>query len=274
MTSVPGHPTALAEIAGESLSLLGGGRALLLQIAHPSVGRGVAEHSDFAGRMLDRLHGTITFVYASVFATPEEFAEVKRAVDRAHGPVRGPADGPSPAYSAFDPELQLWVAATLYQTMIELHERFFGALEPATADAVYRDFTRLGLNLQVRSSQWPASRAAFDEYWHSMIGRLTVTEEARAIAAELLRPTRLPVWLRAVFPQVRLVTAGLLPDSVREQYGIPWDDDRRRRFERWMHWAVLVYRRLPKAARTAPRELYLRRMRRALREKALSRTTV
>ena len=141
--------TGLERMAAEALPLVGAGRALLLQIAHPAVGRAVAEHSDFANRVMDRLHSTMTFVYASVFATPEEFALVRRAVNRAHVPVRADADGTAPPYNAFDPELQLWVAATLYQTMTDLHERVFGPLPLAVAEQVYRAFTRTGLTLQV-----------------------------------------------------------------------------------------------------------------------------
>src|SRR3954453_12547766 len=96
----PRRPVAVAEIASEALYLAGGARALLLQIAHPAVGRGVVEHSDFANRMMERLHATMTFVYASVYATPEEFAIVRRAVNRAHGPVRAEAGPSGPAYNA------------------------------------------------------------------------------------------------------------------------------------------------------------------------------
>jgi uncharacterized protein (DUF2236 family) len=140
----------LRQIAGEALSLAGGGRALLLQLAHPAVGRGVVEHSDFATRMMDRFHATMTFVYASVFASPDEFAAVRRQVNRAHAPVRGTAREGQPAYSAFDPHLQLWVASTLYATMMQLNERVFGPLSESSREAVYREFTRLGLNLNVR----------------------------------------------------------------------------------------------------------------------------
>ena len=114
MAVPPARQSDLRQIAGEALSLAGAGRALLLQIAHPAVGRGVAEHSDFATRIVDRFHATMTFVYAAVFASPDEFDAVRRQVNRAHGPVHAARSGDLPAYSAFDPDLQLWVSATLY----------------------------------------------------------------------------------------------------------------------------------------------------------------
>ena len=64
----------------EAMLLLGAGpRALLLQIAHPSVAAGVAEHSNFREDPWRRLDGTIrsylTIVYGS---TPAARAEVRR----------------------------------------------------------------------------------------------------------------------------------------------------------------------------------------------------
>lgn len=258
--------TGLEKLAAEALPLAGAGRALLLQIAHPAVGRAVAEHSDFANRVMDRLHSTMTFVYASVFATPEQFAVVRRAVNRAHAPVRAEAVGSTPGYNAFDPELQLWVAATLYRTMTDLHERVFGPLPTAVAEEVYRSFTRTGLNLQVPPERWPPSLEAFGDYWDGMVATLHVTEATRAVAAQILYPRAVPLWLRAFLPDVRLVTAGLLPDPVRRQFGLPWDAHRQRRFERWMRRLALVYPRLPLRLRQAPRDMYLRRLQRAAAE--------
>ncbi len=260
--------TGLEQLAAEALPLVGAGRALLLQIAHPAVGRAVAEHSDFANRAMDRLHSTMTFVYASVFASPEEFAVVRRAVNRAHAPVRAQAAENEPAYSAFDPGLQLWVAATLYRTMVELYERVFGPLSAAYAEEVYRAFTRTGLSLQVPPEQWPPTRKAFDEYWDRMVAQLRVTDATRAVSRQILYPRAVPLWLRAFLPDVRLVTAGLLPASIRQQFGLPWDERRRRRFERWMRRLAAVYPHVPLRLRHAPRDVYLRRLRRSMPREA------
>lgn len=71
----------------------GGGRAILMKIAHPAVGRGVAEHSEFPPRPLDRLHATMTYVYAVVYGTETEIAAARPRVNAAHSTVQnGPAD--------------------------------------------------------------------------------------------------------------------------------------------------------------------------------------
>lgn len=251
------------DIAAEAIYLAGGGRALLLQIAHPAVGRGVAEHSDFANRMMDRFHATMTFVYAAVYATPEEFATVRRSVNRAHAPVRAEAGpGPdAPAYNAYDPQLQLWVAATLYATMTDLYERFFGRLSSADAERIYREFTVLGSALQVPPEAWPESRAAFDEYWNGTVAGLHPTAATRRVVRQILYPSAIPWWMRALFPQARLVTVGLLPPDLRSGFGLAWNARLQRRYDRWMRWAALVYPHLPARLRHSPRDAYLKRLR-------------
>jgi uncharacterized protein (DUF2236 family) len=94
-----------------------------------------------------------------------------------------------------------------------------------------------------------------------MIASLQPTAATRQVARQILYPKGIPVWLRLLFPQARLVTAGLLPASVRGEFGLDWDDRLQRRYDRWMRWAVSVYPRLPRSWRTRPKEQYLRRLR-------------
>ncbi|MFF1634428.1 oxygenase MpaB family protein [Leifsonia sp. NPDC058248] len=257
---------ALTDVAAEALNLAGGGRALLLQIAHPAVGRGVVEHSDFADRMMDRLHATMTYVYASVFASPDELAYVRRSVNRAHAPVHAAAHGDEPAYNAFDPHLQLWVAATLYDSMVTLYERLFGRLPPDEAERLYRDFAVVGSGLQVPAELWPADRRAFAEYWETTLATLRPTPATREVARQLLYPRGVPWWLRMLLPQARLVTAGLLPPRLRAEFGLAWNDRAQRRFDAWMRWTSRIYPLVPAGLRHRPKELYLRRLRDRMRQ--------
>lgn len=259
------EPLTAKDIAGEAINLAGGGRALLLQIAHPAIGQGVADHSDFANRMMDRLHATMTFLYASVYGTPEELRFVRRSVDRAHAPVRAESRGDAPAYDAFDPELQLWVAATLYDTMIDLRERVFGRPSVDDGDRLYREFSVQLSLLQLPVELWPATRADFSRYWTSMLPRLTSSQETRAIARQILYPARVPPGTRALLPLARLVTVGLLPDAVRRELRLAWNARLQRRFDRWMRFTAVLYPLLPERLRHQPRDYYLRRLRRAMR---------
>ncbi|WP_374009732.1 oxygenase MpaB family protein [Leifsonia sp. LS-T14] len=263
------RPVDAHQIASEALTLAGGGRALLLQIAHPAVGRGVVEHSDFASRLMDRFDGTMLYLTASMFGTDEELRAMRRIVNRAHAPVKAgePAEAPAVSgrpYNAYDPQLQLWVAATLYETMMKLHALVFGELTADQADAVYREFVEALSNLQLRADRWPDSRAAFDLYWVDMVKQLRVDDDVRVVARQILYPRHVPWWWRPSLPAVRLVTAGLLPASVRREFQLPWNASRQRRFDRLIRWTAVVYPRLPARLRHLPRDRYRAKLRRAV----------
>ncbi|MGO4691076.1 oxygenase MpaB family protein [Glaciibacter sp. 2TAF33] len=249
------------DFAAEAVLIAGGGRAILLQLAHPAVGHGVANHSDFASRPLDRLHATLTYVYAVAFGTPEDVATVVRRVNRAHGPVHGTRDDRSPAYNAFDPELQLWVAATLYDSAIMVRELVFGPLTDSELDALYAQYADIGTTLQMPATLWPPDRAAFNRYWEEHLGALAPDAVTRDAARRLLYPPVGPVLFRSFMPLVRLLTVGLLPPRVRELYGLRWTPELERRFRRVFRIVSMVYPRLPRRLRHWPKNHYLRALR-------------
>ena len=248
----------MRRVAREGALLAGGARAILLQIAHPAVGRGVAEHSDFAGRPLDRLRATLTYVYCVTFGTPEEIEAVAAAVTAAHRKVTGAG------YRASDPELQLWVAATLYDTALLVYGELFGRLDAAAADRVYEQYAVLGTALQVPAGSWPSDRAAFGAYWEHMVNTIEVSDEARRVAQDLLSAEHAPLLLKAAMPLNRFLTAAWLPERIRDQYGIVWDDGQQRRYDQLMKLTRPAYRLLPVPLRQAPKTYYLREMRKRL----------
>ncbi|MCD4849434.1 DUF2236 domain-containing protein [Arthrobacter sp. AK01] len=247
----------LADIGAEGVLLAGAGRAILLQIADPKVGHGVAEHSNFAERPMDRLRATMTYVYAVVYGSEEQLKAVRRAVNRAHAPVRREPDGDSKGYSAFDAESQLWVVATLYDTAVTVYEQVHGTLDGETAERIYREYARIGTALQLPAGMWPADRDAFAAYWDAHVQGLQPDEKALGVARDLLHPAGGPRLLRLAMPLARFLTAGLLPDHLREGFGFEWGPGHARRFERTMRLMGRVYPRLPQRIRHWPRDHYL-----------------
>jgi uncharacterized protein (DUF2236 family) len=243
---------ALTDIGAEGVLIAGGGRAILLQLANPAIGHAVADHSGFAGNPVRRLRNTLTFVYALVYGTPEQVRAVTAMVNRAHLPVR------SDEYDASDARLQLWVAATLYETAVTLHERVFGPLDDRDADTVYREYAVVGTALGMPLALWPPDRTAFRTYWNGEVTRLTVDDRVRAVCVQLLHPKTGPLWMHAAMPLARIVTAGLLSPELRTAYGLPWSDRRERRFRRILRTTTLVYPRLPVRLREWPKSYLLR----------------
>jgi uncharacterized protein (DUF2236 family) len=250
----------LADIGAEGVLLAGAGRAILLQIANPAVGHGVAEHSNFADRPLERLRATLTYVYAVVYGTEDQMAAVRRSVNRAHAPVRRKPDAGSKGYSAFDAQSQLWVVATLYDTAVTVYEKIYGALDDEAAELVYRDYARLGTALQLPSELWPADRAAFGSYWESSLRGLETDDISARVARDLLYPQDPRLWQRVVMPLARFLTAGLLPEQLRHGFGLPWSARHARLFDRTMWFSAIVYPRLPRRVRHWPKNYCLDRL--------------
>ena len=205
--------SAIRRLGGESVILLGGGRALLMQIAHPQVARGVAEHSSFRRQRWQRLLRTLRPTYAIAFGSREQALTAAAGVNRLHGGVSG--DG----YAATDPELLRWVLATLIDTTLSSYGRFVHPLPPHEAQSYYEDMLCFGELLGVRLETMPPDLASFHHYVSATIESLVVTEEARELARQIFRVTPGP-W--AVMWPLRELTAGLLPPRLRQQFGLDW----------------------------------------------------
>ncbi|GAA5226448.1 oxygenase MpaB family protein [Paeniglutamicibacter antarcticus] len=257
------HPgSVLSRFAPESAYLLGGGRAILLQLALPGVGHGVARHSDFAANPMGRLNGTLTYIYALSNGTEAHRAKVRARVHAAHAPVKAPAakDGSHPAYSARDPKLQLWVAATLYDSAMQIQQALFPGLDDHTAESLYRDYALLGTELGMPAHLWPATRADFAKYWARTLEDLRVDPAVREVAHELLAAKNAPLWTRFAMPLVRLMSIGLLPEQVRTMYGFAFGPREQRRMDMVLSYARVAMRILPRALRHFPMRYYLRRL--------------
>ncbi|GAA1783226.1 oxygenase MpaB family protein [Agromyces lapidis] len=257
--------------AADGILLLGGGAAILLQLADPRVAHGVARHSDFAGRPLDRLFGTLDYVYAVGFGDEEVRRSVVRRVNARHAPVRGEAGGgsvdtPASRYSAFDADAQRWVASTILATALALEERLWGKLDEADADAIVRGYAPLGASLQAGREGWPDSRAEFEAWWGTRLAGLEVGDEAREVVRTLLGgAASLPPGTRLLLPFVRLLTAALLPPSIRAAYGFRWTARAQRVSAAWLRGIALVWPLLPAVVRHAPMRRSLQRVRRSNR---------
>lgn len=217
----------------EMILLLGGGRALLMQLAHPKVAEGVADHSRFREDPIGRLYQTMNTMWSIVFdEAPEAQASLQR-LNQIHRRVQGTVKegGVLPAgtqYDAQDPDLLLWVHATLVDSAIVTYELFVGPLSVQDKRQYYDETKRLALLLGVPESKTPASLEAFNDYMREMIDAdaISVGSTARAVAKEILNPR--PLILKIGGPLSVFITIGLLPPKLRQAYGLTWDDRKER----------------------------------------------
>jgi uncharacterized protein (DUF2236 family) len=209
-------PESLAwRVNGEVVLLLGAGRALLMQLAHPAVAAGVAEHSDFPEDPYARLWRTLDTMLAITFGDTEQSRRAADRVNAVHERVRGAS------YDALDPSLLLWVHATLVDSALTVHERFVGGLSPSDRERYYRDMKRQAAVLRVPPAVLPGNLGDFRRYVRKQIARLEVGDRARELARDILSPP-VPLPLRPAAQTFRLVTTGLLPQPLREGYGLRW----------------------------------------------------
>ncbi|WP_243723323.1 oxygenase MpaB family protein [Actinomadura sp. 7K507] len=243
----------LRALAAEPLIGLGAGRALLMQLAHPGVAAGVAEHSDFADRPLARLFGTLDFLLIVTFGTPEEVGRIAAKVRGIHATVRG--DG----YSGNDPDLQMWVNATLIDTALHIYEHVMrpGDDEPDLAAEYYRQSRIVAEVLGCPLESQPADLAEFRAYMAETLAALEVTDAAREVAAAVLWPRKLRV-LAPGLAVFRLITAALLPEPLRERFGLPWTHNRRRVSDLLLRTATDLHHLTPGVLRRPPQPILMR----------------
>ena len=220
----------IREVAGEALALLGGGRAVLLQLAHPLVAAGVAQHGSFQEDPLGRLFGTLQFVHTVVFGTGRQALRAADSLARLHTSVKGKTGHPTEAYPsgtayhANDPKLSIWVFATLIDSSLVSFQRFVRPLSAEERNRYYAQSRVLARLLEVPDELTPATLAALRDYMREMIteGPIEVTQQARELAHEVMYPqlSGSPALSAAL---LRFVTAGILDEPLRSDYGLRWN---------------------------------------------------
>jgi uncharacterized protein (DUF2236 family) len=206
---------------------LGGGTAVLLQVAHPLVAAGVAAHSSYERDLWRRLVRTLRALYLITYGSRAEADGAAGAVRAAHARVNGRTEtqlGVFPAgtaYSADDPELMVWVHATLVHSSLCAYQRFERPLSAGEQERYYREMAFVARLFGTPAAAIPSTLADLREYFAAQIDSvtITVTEPARAIAGAVLRPP-LPGPMRMLRPAHRLATVSQLPPRIREEYGL------------------------------------------------------
>jgi uncharacterized protein (DUF2236 family) len=253
--------TVLERVNGERIVLLGWTRAILLQLAHPLIAAGVAEHSGFRTSSLGsivRLRRTVRAMRALNFGTDAQRRAALAGIGGIHRGVHGrlrEAVGPFPAgtsYSAEDPALLLWVHATLLESIPLVYELLVEPLSLADRDRYCREAAPAARALGADEGV-PESWSALVGYLQNMraSGQIVVSGEARTLARAVLSPP----FGALVWPATRanrLITIGLLPAILREQYGFDWTARDEGALRRWVRGLRVVRRVAPAMLREWP----------------------
>jgi len=247
------RPRRVVDLLNPAAALLPAAN-VIMQLSSPGVGYGVVESPVDTGNVYEhpfkRARTTGTYLAAATLGTDADRALIRAEVDRVHARVRSTSSSPL-SYNAFDPHLQLWVAACLYRYYVDMHEYLYGPLDDESADAVYRDASNLGTTLQVRANMWPQDRAAFDQFWKRSLDQLRIDPPVREHLHGVAALAFLPAPLRLLAGGFNLfATTGFLTTEFREHMALSWTPGQQRRFD-WLLTGLRV------ADRVIPRDVWI-----------------
>ena len=218
--------TQVWRINKEIVLLLGAGRALLMQAAHPMIARALLEHSYFREQPFHRLFHTLSGISRLIFSEELQAKQIARQIRNRHQSISGKMDESIGTYNqgrlyfADNPALQMWVFATLIDTAIFIYEHFVEALNDAEKAQYYRESTIWATWLGITRDALPPDYAAFQNYLSEMLesDQIVVGENGRLIQSFIFRPnlSYVPNW---IWGPMRLLTKAFLPNRLQKQYG-------------------------------------------------------
>lgn len=245
----------LRRIHGERVLLAGGQRSLVMQLAHPLVAAAVADHSDFPANALERLNRTLDLTLSLVHGPPMKADEAAAHIRSVHRRVTGVAEagGRKRAYRAGDPRLLLWVHATVVDTTMLVYRHFVNYLTEHEQSTYYEAMKEPARLLGVPDHVLPPDLSAFRTYMREMVNgpELLATDAGRSLVASVLRPP-VRLALRPATEAGRLVTLALLPDRIRNLFGLEAGPSARLTFAITSRASRAVLPFLPDAIRSFP----------------------
>jgi len=211
-------------------------RAVLMQIAHPLVAAGVAEHSEFRKHRFARLYRTAFAAAAITFGSRDFALRAVKTVNQKHRKVHGvlktqagifPAGTP---YDANDPELKLWVLSTITDSTLLAYDLLVSKLSSEDRRAYYDESLVATELFGIPASIVPHTYDDFCLYMDRMLqsGIIQVSDQAMDIRRALFAQT----------PSGMLLFAGsaagiaLLPERLRREFGFSWRVDQKRWLQR------------------------------------------
>lgn len=260
---------AVIQEALDFWSFAGGAANVVLQLGWPEVAYGVMESKVDSGALMHhpwkRARTTTQYLAVAILGTDEEKAAFREAVNSAHRHVK--SDDQSPVkYNAFNRELQMWVAACLFVGIEDAHQLLHGLMTEEEAEQFYQSSKTLGTTLQVPDAMWPANRKEFDHYWNVACQRVVIDDTTCDFLNDLVDLKMINPLIRLPFVNLlRFLTIGFLPPMWRDQLGLEWTEDDRRRFQHLFTFVSVVNKFLPKSIRFGGSRWLMKDLRRRLK---------
>lgn len=251
-------------LAGDVRMGLVGGRTFVMQVAHPAVGAGVNQFSEFRSDPWKRLEliaqSGVRYLYRGEAAGFEE----GRRLRRIHADIKG-VDSRGRKYHSLDPDVYGWVHTVFFDSIVTAHALFGDPLTRAEQERLFLEWRQGGRVFGLRDEDLPES---VDAYWRLYAERIESTLEYNAVMDWILAGEQMPkppnlaqlpdaVWTRLWRPLARLQTKlilGTLPPAFRAKIADhrPWNETDQRRFDRFARFVRRTVPRLPEKWRFDP----------------------
>ena len=166
---IPPPGGVVCRIAGDARLFAASSYAVILQVAHPTVGAGVSEHSNFRADPWGRLLRTLDYTTCTIYGGPDLAWDVGRRVREMHKHIKGVrSDGVR--YHALEPKAYAWVHATLAEAIVEGHQTFASPrLTDAEVERFWEEWLPAGRLVGVREGDLPETWTEFRDYFDTMV---------------------------------------------------------------------------------------------------------
>ncbi len=258
VAGIYGPDSLMWKLNRESIGFFGGGRAALLQLAHPWVANAIDQHSQTRDDPLGRFRRTFINVFTMIYGSTDQVMRVANNVHLIHSRISGslPEDSGAFArgshYEANEVNAMLWVHGTLWDTQVRMHELVFAPLTRAEKEAYYQETKLFAWLFGIPDDAVPPDWGAFQEYMDSMYHSDQIT--ARRVGREMgdmIFNFNGPI--KPALKWLRVMTAYMMPERLREEFGLPPDTAMNRRIYDYGLKAVkTAYSVLPERVRFVP----------------------
>lgn len=253
-----GPDSMMWKLGRETIGFFGGGRAALLQLAHPWVANSIDQHSQTRNDPLGRFRRTFINVFTMIYGSTDQVMRVANNVHHIHTGIRGSLAEESGAfangshYEANEVNAMLWVHATLWDTQVRMYELVFPALTRAEKEAYYQETKLFAYLFGIPEDALPPDWGAFQDYMERMYNSDEIV--ARRVGREMGDMIfNFGGPLKPALKWMQLMTAYMMPPRLREEFMLPPDNALNRRiYENGLKAVKALYPRLPDRVRYVP----------------------
>jgi uncharacterized protein (DUF2236 family) len=205
----------------EATVMIGGVRALLLHAAHPLVVAGARQTGMYERDPWRRLERTLRLTFTVVFGTEQEARAAAGRIDEVHGRIHGVDPVTGMRYDARDPELLLWVHASLVTSFLLFERLTIGRLDDRGRQAFHEEQLRAVAPLRLHRDRVPPTIQGLQAYVDGVVagGVLRRTDGTASVAALVGDPPA-QVPRRRLWRIVSFLAFATLPPPVRALYGV------------------------------------------------------